>query len=208
MEHEEEVVAHAKIDPEAFGRLYDAYYQPVFGFLVKRTGNVEVAKDLTSETFFQALKNLRRYAPRPGKSFKSWLFAIAVAQVGTYFRAKAKWLSLSTEACPELVADDRFDPRFAAVESEEAMERKRQTHRLRQALGKLNPKLQNILSLRYFSQLSIAEIASALNMKEGTIKSHIHRAMKKLHAMLSEPEAVEETRDHVFGFFYANRPNA
>src|SRR4026209_143759 len=88
MPEEEVIVLQAKTDPEAFGRLYDAYYQPIFGFLYKRTGNAEVPKDLTSETFFQALKNIRRYEQR-GKPFKAWLYAIAVAQAGTYFRQRS-----------------------------------------------------------------------------------------------------------------------
>jgi len=53
MEEELEWIKQAKQDPEAFGRLYDRYYQLVFGFMYNRTGHAEVAKDLTSETFFR-----------------------------------------------------------------------------------------------------------------------------------------------------------
>lgn len=191
MEQEEEVVAHAQKVPEAFGRLYDVYYQPVFGFLVKRTGNMDVAKDLTSEAFFQALKNIHRYHPRPGRSFKSWLFAIVIAQVGNYYRGRQKLLSLSSEACPELVAEPDGEPGNILLAAEEQAERETQVRKLRRLLNTLNPRQQNILSLRYFSQLSIAEIARAMNMKEGTIKSHIHRAIHKLSTLMTSNTHVE-----------------
>ena len=108
-----EVIAHAQTDPEMVGRLYDTYYQPIFGFMYNRTGNSEIAKDLTSETFFQALKNLHKYKPRKGASFKSWLFAIAVAQVGNYYRGRRKVFEVTTEEAPEIVGRDEFRPDIA-----------------------------------------------------------------------------------------------
>src|SRR3989339_1986534 len=105
MQNEEvTLIEQSKTDPEAFGRLYDRYYQPVFGFLLSRTHNVEVAKDLCSETFFQALKNIPRYESR-GRPFKSWLFAIAVAQVGNHYRSRKRWLSVTIDEAPELAAN-------------------------------------------------------------------------------------------------------
>ena len=189
MEREEVVVERAKTDPEAFGRLYDTYYQPVFGFLYRRTGNAEVAKDLTSETFFQALKAIGRYKAQ-GKPFKSWLFAIASAQVANYYRSRSKYLAVTLDDAPEVLADESVRPDAALVESQDAEETRQQIGLLRRMLAKLNQKQQNILTLRFFSHLSIAEIASAMQMKEGTVKSHIHRAIKKLHGLMT-PSATE-----------------
>lgn len=195
MENEEEAILKAKTDPEAFGRLYDAYYQPIFGFLYKRVGNAEVAKDLVSETFFQALKNIRRYEYR-GKPFKSWLFAIAAAQAGTYFRSKARAFSVSSEECPEVVADDLYRPDAAAMADEADRDLASQASLLRRLLTKLNQKQQTILNLRFFSGHTIPEIAAALGMKEGTIKSHIHRAVNKLRGLMAadapQPSPKEE----------------
>jgi RNA polymerase sigma-70 factor (ECF subfamily) len=192
MEHGEEVM-HAQKDPEAFGRLYDEYYQPVFGFLYSRTGRSEVAKDLTSETFFQALKNLHRYKPRVGASFKSWLFAIAVAQIGNYYRSRSRVLEITTDEAPEIIGQDEFRPDVAYRMGEDAQELKGQIELLRRMMVKLNQRQQDILTLRFFSHMSVPDIASTLRMKEGTIKSHIHRALKKLQVlMLEEMNRVEE----------------
>ena len=188
MEEEVTLIEQAKTDPEAFGRLYDTYYQPVFGFLISRTRNAEVAKDLCSETFFQALKNIPRYESR-GRPFKSWLFAIAVAQIGIHYRSRKRWLSVTIDEAPELVANEDYRPDVSALADEDEIGLRGQLERLRPLLNQLNQKQQDILTMRYFSELSIPEISTATSMKEGTIKSHIHRALKKLHVLMThEPE--------------------
>ncbi|MBU0645926.1 sigma-70 family RNA polymerase sigma factor [Patescibacteria group bacterium] len=191
MENEEVIVLEAKTNPEAFGRLYDMYYQPIFAFVLSRIGNVEVSKDICSETFFQALKNISKYKPK-GRPFKSWLFAIAVAQVGNYYRKRSKMLAITIDECPELVAADIYQPDFSAIEDETELEIKEQVVQLRRLMGQLNQKQQTILTLRYFSHMTIPEISQVIKMKEGTIKSHLHRALKKLHVLMTEEDLKNE----------------
>ncbi|OGL66431.1 hypothetical protein A2856_01930 [Candidatus Uhrbacteria bacterium RIFCSPHIGHO2_01_FULL_63_20] len=195
--NEKEVIVQAKTDPEAFGRLYDAYYQPIFGFLYKRTGNAEVAKDLVSETFFQALKNIRRYEWR-GKPFKSWLFAIAAAQAGTYFRQKTRMLAITTDQAPDVVADDLYRPDASALSDEAEREAKLDASLVRRLLGKLNQKQQTILNLRFFNEATVPEIAATLGMKEGTIKSHIHRALNKLRGLVVAEKEKAAAKDETY----------
>jgi len=182
--NEEEQAEQAKADPQAFGRLYDQYYGPVFGFLAKRTGNAEAAKDLASETFFQALKNIHRFQSRGAKSFKCWLYAIAVAQIGNYFRARGKYLPMTSEEFPDVAANETYDADAPSLAVEEANDVQAEVARLKTAMKKLNPKQRNVLELRYTSGFAIAEIAATLGMKEGTVKSHIHRAQQKLRVLL------------------------
>lgn len=192
---EEHLVANAQSDPSAFGRLYDTYYQPVFGFMYNRSGNAELAKDLTSETFFQALKNIHRYKPRKGASFKSWLFAIAVAQVGNYYRSRSKYLEVTTDEAPELIGREDYRPDIAYQMGEDEVALKEQINLLRSMMSKLNQRQQTILTLRYFSHMTIPEISATVNMKEGTVKSHIHRAIKKLQLLMlqeEEPTTINE----------------
>ncbi|MEK7452303.1 MAG: sigma-70 family RNA polymerase sigma factor [Patescibacteria group bacterium] len=188
MEHESEVIQTSYYDPEAFGRLYDEYYQPVFGFLYSRTSHAETAKDLTSETFFQALKNLHKYKPRPGASFKSWLFSIAVAQVGNYYRRRSKYLEVTTEEAPEILERDEFRPDIAFQMGEDEQELKEKILLLRELMKKLPEKQQTILTLRYFSHMTIPEVSGVLRMKEGTVKSHLHRALKRLQILMIESD--------------------
>jgi len=59
LENEKELVERAKKDPKAFSEIYEFYYPKIFGYILKRVANVEVAKDIVSETFFKVLKILR-----------------------------------------------------------------------------------------------------------------------------------------------------
>ena len=52
LENEKELVEKAKKDPQAFSKIYDFYYPQIFGYILKRVADVEVARDITSETFF------------------------------------------------------------------------------------------------------------------------------------------------------------
>lgn len=194
MENEAEILQQAKTDPLAFGKLYDFYYKPIFGFIYSRTSHVETAKDLTNETFFQALKNFQKYKPRKNASFKSWLFAIAVAQVGNYYRKRSKILEVTTEEAPELVEKEEYRPDIAFQIGQDAEELKEQIALLKRVMKKLEPKQQTILSLRYFGHMSVPEISFALGMKEGTVKSHIHRSLKRLQAFMTEEQAEKKNK--------------
>jgi DNA-directed RNA polymerase specialized sigma24 family protein len=54
VDQERELVERAKSNGEAFVELYDRYYSQIFGYVLKRTANIEVAQDVTSEVFFKA----------------------------------------------------------------------------------------------------------------------------------------------------------
>lgn len=190
MEDEQNIVEQAKTNPEAFGILYDRYYQPIYGYLLKRVGHVELANDLTSETFFHALKNLHRYTNR-GKPFKSWLFAIAVARVGNYFRTRSKYLEVTTDACPELVGNQMLEPDVSLFADEQEKQLAYQLSLVAQFLDQLKPIQKEVITLRYFSALSVKEVSDILGLKEGTVKSHTHRAIKCLEGLL-EKELVHQ----------------
>ena len=56
LNEEKELIKQAQKDPEVFAKLYDEYYPKIFGYILKRVANFEIAQDITSETFFKALK--------------------------------------------------------------------------------------------------------------------------------------------------------
>lgn len=175
-----------KGDAFAFGEIYDAYYGRIYGFVLNRLKHVETAKDITSEIFFQVVKNLSKYQYKKGKSFKSWLFSIAVAQVNNYFRKRSKLLQTTLDECPEILAPEQTQADYQLVEKEKNKELGDLISKLQNHVASLNEKHQTIISLRYYSHLTIPEIAQIMNMKEGTIKSHIHRAIKKLQVLMNE----------------------
>lgn len=64
LKEEKELVKRAQKDPEVFAKLYDEYYPKIFGYILRRVANLEIAQDITSETFFKVLKNFGSFAGR------------------------------------------------------------------------------------------------------------------------------------------------
>lgn len=170
----------AQNDPEAFGQVYDEYYPKIFKYIYYRVGNKNIAEDLTSETFFQALKNLWRYKfmMRP---FASWLYKIAMTQIALYYRATKKYCALSLEECPDIIHTVSF-----ASEMQASMDADADGKKIVDLLKELKTDEQNAIILKYFEERSIEEISVILHLKVNTVKSHLHRGLKKLQIKLLE----------------------
>ena len=181
MENEKEIVKMAQKNPQAFGQIYDAYYQKIFRYVYYRVGSKDIAEDLTAETFFQALKNIWRYR-FTRHPFSSWLYRIATIQVAQYYRQKKKYCSLALEECPDLM---NF-PHYGIDEVVQKIELKNDSSRLHSNMKLLKKEEQDTLSLRYFEDKSIKEISDILGMKINTVKSHIRRGLINLQKLYKE----------------------
>lgn len=182
---EKELVKKAKKDPEAFGQIFDYYYPFICRFVYKRVGSVEVAQDITSETFFQALKNLWRFKFM-NRPFKSWLFRIAVVQIAQYYRKKGKTYEMTLEFAPELVAHDTMNSDHELKKDHDSEDAKEMFQEIHEALLKLSDIQHTVMVLKYFEKKKIKEISDILNIKENTIKSHLRRGLNKLEKILSK----------------------
>jgi len=173
---ETELIERAKTQPQAFGVLYELYYAKILNYVYRRTLDVTVAEELTSNTFFNALRALPAYDNR-GK-FGAWLYRIAGNEIRLNWRAKRNrresdclWREDSDRLC---FAVDQ------AVSAEEAEEKMRQFARLYDALSRLPERYQTVLALRYFERMSYDEVADVLGKRIGTVKSLIHRGLERL----------------------------
>ena len=181
LERERDLVKQAQRDPTAFAELYDHYYPKIFGYALRRTANLEAAQDITSETFFKALKGLWRFRWR-NISFSAWLFRIASNETAQYFRQADYRKSASLEVMQEQGFEPASpdDPHVELVEAQEALDRNREFRQVQERIARLPAKYQEVIALRYFEHKQLKEIAQILGKKEGTVKSLLHRAVEKL----------------------------
>ena len=123
-------------DAVTFEAVYDRYFDPVFRFVTYRTGNREVAKDLTSDIFLKVYKKFSAYDPNKG-SFEVWLYTIAGNRVKDYRKTnRFQWLPMT--AAKDVAEDDPT--------TEERMENKEEIAFLRCAVKKLKPRDQLLIS--------------------------------------------------------------
>ena len=178
---ERELVRQAQKSPDAFARLYDQYYPRIFGYVLRRSANLEAAQDITSETFLKALGKLWQFRWR-NVSFSSWLYKIATNEVNQYFRKAEYKKSLSLEELQEQGFEllSPHDPESELIEAQETLRQHQEFLEIQAKIVQLPAKYQEVITLRFFEKKQIKEIADILGKREGTIKSLLHRAIEKL----------------------------
>ena len=166
-----------KGDSEAFGLLYDHYQPSVYRFLFYRTRSVPLAEDLTSETFFRALRSMNNFRWQ-GKDFGAWLMTIARNLATDHFKAGRTRLEMTTEDMGQ--HDDATDGPETAVLASLTNEI------LLEALTELPNEQKDCLVMRFLQGMSIAETAAVLGRSEGAIKQLQLRGVRNLAKLMPE----------------------
>ena len=181
LNQERELVRQAQKSPDAFAELYDQYYPRIFGYVLRRTANLETAQDITSETFLKALKKLWQFQWR-NISFSPWIYKIATNEVNQYFRKAEYKKSVSLEELQEQGFEllSPHDPESELIEAQEKLKQHLDFLEIQERIVRLPAKYQEVIALRFFEKRQIKEIAEILGKREGTIKSLLHRAVEKL----------------------------
>lgn len=159
---------------KAFAKLFDQNYKKVLGYLLKRCEDMDLARDLTSETFYKALRAFSKYQIQENKPLVAWLFTIASNELNYYFRHQNKYIFDSIEKYPEIKQQPDEEYILLAEKGE----------KLKQALNCLDLDDQAVIHLKYFENKKISEISAILNSNRGTIKSRLSRARQKLATLL------------------------
>ena len=166
-----------KGDADAFGLLYDHYQPSVYRFLYSRVGSVQLAEDLTSETFFRALRSMSSFRWQ-GKDFGAWLMTIARNLTTDHFKAGRTRLESTTEDMSTLdTTTEGPEGAVLALLTNEA---------LLEALSELPTEQRECLVMRFLQGLSIAETAEVLGRSAGAVKQLQLRGVRNLAKVLPE----------------------
>ncbi len=169
-ELERELVERARTDQVAFEQLYDLYFPQVYAYVVKRLRHREATEDLVSVVFMKIVANFPRYTRREC-SFKAWVFKIATNCLIDYYRYAAHRPEMLVDELPEKI-DSRPTPLGEVLQEERAW-------LVRKTLLEISVKYQRIIQLKFFSELSNAEIAEVLNLSVNNVGVLLCRALKK-----------------------------
>lgn len=175
--HDDVLVAAARTDPEAFGRLYDRYVDMIYSYVQYRIGNATDAEDLTAQTFHRALAGLSTYESR-GHPFAAWLYRIAHNLVANWHRRQGRHQQSTWENIEEAPGVDVGNPDNRDADALFSRQL------LLSALRLLEEDRQALLVYKFGQGLSNAEIAVILGRTEGAVKSLYHRTLSELRAQL------------------------
>jgi RNA polymerase sigma-70 factor (ECF subfamily) len=179
---EGELVAAAKLDPQAFGALYELYVDRVYRYAYRRVGTHHDAEDVTAQTFQQALAALPKYEWR-GLPFGAWLFRIAANVINRRGRTGSREIAVEDVSVfrpQELSEDDPVD--FVAREELAA--------ELNELVSTLPADQQRVLVLKFSHGLKNREIGDLMGRSEGAVKQLVHRALVNLRARFKQEYAV------------------
>jgi RNA polymerase sigma-70 factor, ECF subfamily len=175
-EHDPEAawIAAARHDPAAFAPLYQRYATPIYRFIHRKVGDPELANDLTAQVFIKAIERIDRYRPKPGATFRSWLFAIARNTVTHGWRRQRPTAPLEPVAATLVDRDPGPEPLAIAGDEYAA---------LCAELDALPESQWAIVELR-LAGLTTSEIMATLGMSEPAVKSSQTRAYRRLREIV------------------------
>ena len=176
MRDERELIRRAgQGDQEAFRQLVETYQAPAYRLALRMCGgDAALAEDAAQEAFLAAWRGLPRF--RGDSRFSTWLYRLTTNAAIDWLRREKRHRGMDDVTELEL-PDDGPGPQDQAEQAET-----QQT--VRRALGQLSEEHRQVLLLRYMQELDYAEIAAALEISEGTVKSRISRAKMRLRELL------------------------
>lgn len=165
---------------KAFDELMKRYQQKIFGYLLRSVRNYEDAEELTLEVFFKAYRALGSWEPKA--KFSTWLYTIASNLSIDYHRSKARQPVYILE--DEEIIETKLVATDISSNPEKQLEDKERGRLIREAVDELSAKQKTVFMLARYEGMQIKEVAETLGMAEGTVKIHLHRAIKKLQTLL------------------------
>lgn len=170
--------------------LYATHREPLLVFFVRRTADVQIAVDLWSETFAQAVASQRRYRGSTEEEATAWLYTIARRQLTRYYRKGAaergalRRLGVERpEAGPELEAE------IVRLSGLQDIRRE-----LREAVAALSAETREAVQLRVLDELSYPEVAERLDISEQAARARVSRGLRTLGDLLDRTAALEAMR--------------
>jgi len=171
-------------DDEAMTAIIRAHQDSLYAFMLRMSGRPDVAEDVVQEAFVRVLKNIDRFDPK--YRFSTWLFTIA----------KRLFMNWSQKLKPsfdsDLVGSWHGPQRRPERSTFETESQNTIQDILNLALLALGETQREIVLLFHQQEWSIAEISSYMEMPEGTVKSHLHRARRRMKAAILDASPKNE----------------
>ncbi|MCE7009432.1 RNA polymerase sigma factor [Kibdelosporangium philippinense] len=161
-----------------FGVLFDRYADALHRYLARRVGD-STADDLLSETFLIALHRRHSYDPSRA-AVRTWLYGIATNLIRQHVRAEIRALEIAARASGASVVDGHDSVVAERVDAQAT------TRRLATALTQLSAGDRDVLLLVSLAGMDSVEVAEALDIPVGTVRSRLHRVRKQLRASIRE----------------------
>lgn len=173
-----ELIKRSRTEPEVFGTIFDRHAPTIHRYVSRRVGS-EHADDVVAETFLIAFRGRDRYDTSQPAALP-WLYGIAANLLHRLRRAEVRQYKAFARTGVDLALDpgtDRILARVAAAAD---------VRKMAGALAKLSARERDVLTLVAQTQLTYSEVARALDIPVGTVRSRLHSARAKVRKALEQ----------------------
>lgn len=174
-------------DESAFGAIVERFQGRVYSVAYRYTGNHEDALDVTQESLFRVYQRIGAW--KPTGSFGGWVMRVASNTAIDLSRKTRRRTQVIISGEPGVL-----EAQPAKTSPEDVVRDLEIGERVRETLKVLSPMQSQVFVLRHYEEMSLKEIAEALDSSVGSVKVHLFRAMRKLRVELSD--SFEELDDH------------
>jgi RNA polymerase sigma-70 factor, ECF subfamily len=175
-----DVAARAAAEIEDFDAVVRLYWPRVFRYALASLRDRDAAESVAQDCFWKAYQARQRF--RGDSSLKTWLMQIAVNLVRDRIRSRRLqfWKSsVGMDTVKQSIPDDGASPEEQAAAKEDIAA-------VWRAAAKLPEKQRTVFLLRFVEEMDLIEIAAVIGSKEGTVKSHLYRAIETVRKRLGE----------------------
>lgn len=183
----DQLVRQAKTQREAFAALYDRYFPLVHRYCKRRLLDCAVADDLSAEVFLSVAQTIRRFAGTTEADFRRWLYRIATNEINAHLRKRHRRQTLFERAC----AHGWWSDRVAGESAADVAIQNDQAPGLLQAIARLTPREQTVITLRFWEGMSYEEVGQIINTRAATVRVIASRAIQSLRDKLTEGENAD-----------------
>jgi RNA polymerase sigma-70 factor, ECF subfamily len=165
-------------DREAFGALYELYFERIYRYARFKVGDRAEAEDVTAAVFLNAWRAVDHFTPQGENSFLAWLFRLTHNALVDRYRRQRDVAVLDEVDDSVLPVDAQFNP-------EAVLERQLTLDELHHALQALTDEQREVVVLRFIEGLSAREVGEIMGKQEGTVRGMQFRAIEALRRELS-----------------------
>lgn len=159
-----------------FEQIYSTYFKPVYQYIKQLSGDEHIAEEITSETFFRAMKSVGDF--RGECNMRVWLCQIAKNTYFTYLKENSKIASVEEIELLNIADTNTF--------LEEQIGTREEAQRIRKVLHEISDPYKEVFMWRLFGELSFKEIGGLYNKTDNWACVTYHRARKMIQSRLEE----------------------
>ncbi len=176
--NDSQLIRRSLADPAAFAGIFDRHFDPVFGYLCRRVG-ARLAEDLAAETFVIAFERRREFRLAADDA-RPWLLGIATNLASRERRREGRQLRAYSRSAARALVDDALEG------ADDRADAARGRSLLASTLAELPVEQREVVVLHAWADLSYEEIADALSVPVGTVRSRLSRARRSFRTRLEE----------------------